>query len=830
MKKYRNANCPSDGDLSTQSHRRFEEACEMIQRNASKFIDQEWAESSSDEEDEVDVSVLQKTWLNYNDNEHKNLQKVKDYLQEIITHGAITCLICIESVGKKEKIWNCQNCYCVLHLSCIMKWAKDSLYSSNTDEKKSFKWSCPKCRFDYLPSDKPSKYFCFCKKVENPSFDTWGVPHSCGKICEKRLVPDCGHSCSLLCHPGPCPPCPKTVAISCCCLKSKAALKRCSYKEWTCGTKCQKVLPCNVHYCQELCHKGFCPPCKLQKIQTCECGAKSQSRPCTDVIWKCDKVCNKPLECGNHFCNLVCHSGPCSPCPNSGERHCPCGKKKMMLPCTENVLPCGDTCNKLLLCTIHQCSQRCHFGPCEECIQMQFKKCRCGLREKSVPCSKEYLCDTKCKGRRDCGRHNCNRKCCTGNCPPCEVPCGKTLKCGKHKCTSLCHTGPCYPCKEKVTVSCNCGSSKVVVPCGRKKSTVPPQCHSECKLPPDCHHSKRHTHKCHYGKCPPCRLPCCQVLECGHTCPAKCHSAVITKVDTKEKMEGPWDLQNAFRFELVSKPCPSCLIPVQVKCLGGHENTFIPCYNAKSVSCGKLCDRALTCGNHRCKLECHDVKDRTNFEESDNCESCSEICQKPRKCIHPCLLPCHPGQCKPCNQRIKMKCHCQMTQLYVLCDEWSSKNENECISMLSCLNRCPKQMSCSHRCILSCHAGECASRENCKKKVSLRCPCKRIKKEVICSSLINNESKIICDQECFEYQNLIKESEMKKASEIDAERKRQQENELKEFLRKTDGKKKRRKKQTETFKTRKEYSLRQLGAFAFLTIFLGIIIYYCVNF
>lgn len=62
--------------------------------------------------------------------------------------------------------------------------------------------SSPKCRGEYAPSELPQRYFCFCGKVENPVYDIWTVPHSCGKTCDKRLKPECSHTCSLLCHPG----------------------------------------------------------------------------------------------------------------------------------------------------------------------------------------------------------------------------------------------------------------------------------------------------------------------------------------------------------------------------------------------------------------------------------------------------------------------------------------------------------------------------------------------------------------------------------------------------------------------------------------------------
>lgn len=40
------------------------------------------------------------------------------------------------------------------------------------------------------------------------------------------------------------------------------------------------------------------------------------------------------------------------------------------LPCTEDVPTCGDSCDKVLECGIHKCSQRCHRGPCEICRQV----------------------------------------------------------------------------------------------------------------------------------------------------------------------------------------------------------------------------------------------------------------------------------------------------------------------------------------------------------------------------------------------------------------------------------------------------------------------------
>ncbi|GFT66664.1 NF-X1-type zinc finger protein NFXL1 [Nephila pilipes] len=816
-------------DQMHSQSKRFQEACEVMRQNAAKFLENELSSDSSSEDEIDDLQIMKKTFSNYTD-ESSNLRKISEFLQDTLTSRAVVCLICIESVKRNDKIWSCQNCYCMLHLECIQKWAKDSLYhlSSNLDEKKknSLKWCCPKCRYDYEPM-KQFKYFCFCGKVENPVYDSWNIPHSCGKTCDKKLKPECGHTCCLLCHPGPCPPCPKTVLVTCCCAKSEKVSRRCSSQEWFCGKLCKRLLSCQIHYCEIPCHKGPCPPCNRQSKQKCLCGLCISVRPCHDAKWQCEKVCAKLLNCKEHYCEIICHEGPCPGCPNSGPRSCPCGKELVVLPCTESVPLCGDTCNKLLECELHRCSERCHYGPCEKCLQMRMMKCRCSLREKSVPCCKEFLCDIKCKKRRDCGRHNCNRKCCIGNCPPCEVPCGRTLNCGRHKCTSICHPGPCYPCREVVDVTCNCGATKISVPCGRKKSAVPPRCVSDCKRPSDCHHSERQKHKCHFGSCPPCRLICEKTLNCGHICSFKCHSAVLTKIETKQKKEGPWDLRNSYRMELVCKPCPPCSVPLPIRCLGGHEIQDIPCSSAVSTSCGRKCGRLLSCGNHTCSLECHSVDDMDELTKaSSKCETCNELCQKPKKpgCIHPCSFPCHPGKCKPCKQHIRLKCHCQINTLYIACEEWTSANEDKKAELMSCSNRCPKEIICGHRCILLCHSGSCSDQNQCKKKVLLRCPCKRKKTEVQCFNLI--EKNISCDDDCLKHQESQIALEYEKISKKEEEEKKIQEREYEEFLKKTRGKKKKKRKNSENEQGYNKSSLIKLGSIAAVLCIIGSLISY----
>lgn len=66
------------------------------------------------------------------------------------------------------------------------------------------------------------------------------------------------------------------------------------------------------------------------------------------------------------------------------------------------------------------------------------------------------------------------------------------------------------------------------------------------------------------------------------------------------------------QLELRALPCGECTEPVPVSCLGAHEITHVPCYRAKSYSCGRHCARNLPCGNHSCSMPCHQVQGAPN--------------------------------------------------------------------------------------------------------------------------------------------------------------------------------------------------------------------------
>ena len=85
------------------------------------------------------------------------------------------CLICLNKVKVKEGTWQCETCYCLIHLNCAQQWARSSL----TDIDAVIPcWFCPQCRHEYPKSDIPRDYYCFCKKEINPPPNLWHAPHS----------------------------------------------------------------------------------------------------------------------------------------------------------------------------------------------------------------------------------------------------------------------------------------------------------------------------------------------------------------------------------------------------------------------------------------------------------------------------------------------------------------------------------------------------------------------------------------------------------------------------------------------------------------------------
>ncbi|XP_012532669.1 protein shuttle craft [Monomorium pharaonis] len=534
----------------------------------------------------------------------------RERLTEQLNTGTLECLVCYEHVKQNDYVWSCSNCYYVLHLRCIKKWAKSSQSENNS-------WKCPACRDIslFVPED----YFCFCRKMKMPEWNRRDVAHSCGEICGRYLSKkNCPHKCTLLCHPGSCPQCVAMVTKYCGCRRTSKMLL-CSTQEFLmCDSICGKGLSCGKHICQRKCHQGECGPCDKVIQQTCFCSKKTQEVPCRANVadmYCCDNICNKSLDCKKHHCQKICHPEPCEPCSLTPEKvtMCCCGQTPLAEKresCMDPVPICDKICSKRLKCgqpsNPHTCKALCHMGECPECVLTTDVKCRCGNMDREIACkdltskADDARCEKRCKKKRSCGKHNCNQLCCIDIEHICPLPCSKNLSCGRHKCQERCHIGRCSPCLESSfeELYCECGAEVIYppVPCGTRRPT--------------------------------CNRPCSREHSCDHEVLHNCHS---------------------------EPTCPPCSILTQRWCHGRHElRKAVPCH-VKEISCGLPCNKPLACGRHKCIMMCH----------VGSCERPGQTCIQPctvtrELCGHICAAPCHEAKCPdtPCKEMVKVTCQC----------------------------------------------------------------------------------------------------------------------------------------------------------------------------
>uniref|UniRef100_A0A3Q3K6N0 Transcriptional repressor NF-X1 n=1 Tax=Monopterus albus TaxID=43700 RepID=A0A3Q3K6N0_MONAL len=552
-------------------------------------------------------------------------------LIEQLSEEKYECMVCCDIIRLMAPVWSCQSCFHVFHLNCIKKWARSP--ASQADDSVEG-WRCPACQNVALKH--PTSYTCFCGKVTNPEWQRSEIPHSCGDMCgKKRTGVNCNHPCNILCHPGPCPQCPAFVTKSCICGKTRQPMRCGQATVLQCDTVCGALLNCAEHTCTQVCHSGACQPCQLKVRQVCFCEVTTREVLCgTDKEefdgsghFSCQKICGKMLDCEAHHCQQVCHHGPCQQCPRSPTlmKMCPCGQtpltKLLELGyserqcCSDPIPSCGKTCNKPLACgssdIIHLCKKLCHEGGCGPCWLTSTIRCRCGSKDKEVPCSTiqnedelVFTCEKRCTKKRSCGRHKCGELCCVAVEHKCPLICGYKLSCGLHRCQEPCHRGNCEPCWQSSfdELTCHCGLTVLYppIPCGTK----PPECKSSC--------TRRH--------------------ECDHPVFHNCHS--------EEK-------------------CPPCTYLTQKWCMGKHED----------ISCGLICNKELPCEMHHCRRICH----RGDCLAEGRCE---QPCMLPRPdCGHPCSAPCHKGSSCPrttCTSKVALQCDCGRRKETVVCAEAAS--------------------------------------------------------------------------------------------------------------------------------------------------------------
>ena len=656
------------------------------------------------------------------------------------------CLLCSENISSDQPIWSCLICFHLFHLQCIHNWANSALYSITSKVALSF-WKCPFSQCIIRNEDIPTKYFCFCGKIENPPLNFWLSPHSCGKVCGRSLT--CFHACNNLCHPGNCPPCAKVVEVKCFCERGGIRVQRCGSTNWSCGGQCKRILECREHYCPQICHESFCPPCPVLVFSKCQCGDHEKYITCRIKKWKCQSICNTILACGNHRCEERCHPlGQSHRCPRTSSRNCPCGKIKFDLSCLEDTPLCGNTCNLKLNCGSHTCEMLCHFGRCSPCKLLVEKICRCRKTRRIGSCGSILICESKCQKFRNCLRHLCKRKCCNGDCYICKVRCNRVLPCGKHRCKIPCHTGCCFPCTYLRTLICACGSSKKQVLCDKNSYSSTRICELYCCKKSCCLHKYIQPHTCHFGECPTCTLMCDKpYIDCVHKCNTRCHS--VESIQEKEIVieEGPWTVIKNIPQRSVQN-CPPCNSKVIVSCVGGHIIREQICSERYIFNCDSLCGNTLTCGRHSCQLPCHKVELTKNNISISNCQECDYKCDQKRSkgCSHVCNLTCHSKECPSCLVKVKIPCYCGMLDLEYTCNEWTTSIRSGTLLNSSCKGRCNRIITCGHRCAKTCHPGMCSSSEECRTKITLHCICGTITKKATCKDANSVDCDFVCQK------------------------------------------------------------------------------------
>ncbi|XP_019859991.1 PREDICTED: NF-X1-type zinc finger protein NFXL1-like [Amphimedon queenslandica] len=94
---------------------------------------------------------------------------------------------------------------------------------------------------------------------------------------------------------------------------------------------------------------------------------------------------------------------------------------------------------------------------------------------------------------------------------------------------------------------------------------------------------------------------------------------------------------------------------------------------------------------------------------------------------------------------IRLRCHCSTMPITLHCHVWTSADDDQKSKLQACNNQCTKLLSCGHRCSYSCHSGNCSPVDQCSQKVTFRCSCKRLKKDLKCHE---REKRPVCNEEC----------------------------------------------------------------------------------
>jgi len=509
----------------------------------------------------------------------------------------------------------------------------------------------------------------------------------------------------------------------------------------SCGEVCGRHLQTGCsHTCVLLCHPGPCPPCPRMVDMACHCGRSILRQRCGRAAFSCGGPCGKALPCG-HRCPEACHVGECPPCMLEDEHRCRCGRERCLLACSERDWSCGRVCGELLPCGRHRCEKGCHAGPCGTC----------GLEgERRCPCGRAVFRDLPCDAPA----------------PTCGETCGRLLPCGIHTCAERCHPGPCpQTCRKMVVKSCNCGKTEKEVPCFTEV-----RCDRRCPRLRAC---GRHTCKrrCCDGDCPPCPETCGRRLRCGnHRCSAPCHSGSCLPCPLTATVSC------ACGSSKFTVPCgsekkvapPSCRLPCRVQMICRHRGVREPhaCHYGPCPPCPHPCGTALGCGHTCASASCHDSAPPAvpsyvprapsaaggQGSQGQAARALPPALEAARECPEPIPEEALRASCGPCMQPVEVKCHGGHWKVPMPCSEAAAFSCGQpCGAALPCGNHscglpchdgssacqecrlpCQRARPCGHPCPLPCHPGECGP---CTASVERACYCGKTQIKHLCSSV-----------------------------------------------------------------------------------------------
>lgn len=545
----------------------------------------------------------------------------RERLEEQLRRRVLECLVCCERLLDSEAVWSCGQCYHILHLTCIREWARSSKLDNGwrCPACQNVVLDVPKQYFCFCGKQPNPPH--------SPGLLPHACSDSCSRVSSSTNPPLCTHPCTLPCHPGPCPECERPVTRPCGCGATAPTVKCSSRLAIVCKAVCNKMLNCGEHKCAEKCHVGECKQCAEVVRQECHCGKQGRKLTCTTetygtTAYCCPDTCGRALACGNHTCAEPCHPGDCPPCPRTPNlvTRCPCNQTALVEKresCLDPIPCCDKICGRPMACgqpnSPHCCQSVCHIGACPPCDLTTMVRCRCGHMDQEMKCNElttradDARCKKKCTKKRQCCKHNCNQLCCIESEHPCPLPCSRMLGCGNHRCPLLCHRGVCPRC-DRMTfdeLTCECGAQVLFPPiaCG----TRPPPCQRVCSRGRVCGHDPLHS--CHSGECPPCTvltrrlchggheyrpaipchtdtfscgMACGKPMDCGnHKCIQVCHSGDCPRPCTQ-----PCQQPRPVCGHPCAKPChpdaPTCptsicRLQVTVTCECGHRTAQRSC-------------------------------------------------------------------------------------------------------------------------------------------------------------------------------------------------------------------------------------------------------------